>query len=53
MDIGVVLQATPPSARVVDLAKRTETFGFSHVWTFDSHLLWEEPKVSEIGRAHV
>ena len=43
MDIGVVLQTTPPSARVVDLAKRAETYGFSHIWTFDSHLLWQEP----------
>jgi len=43
MNIGVVLQTTPPSARVVDLAKRAETYGFSNVWTFDSHLLWEEP----------
>ena len=43
MDIGVVLQTTPPSARVVDLARRAETFGFSHVWTFDSHILWQEP----------
>jgi probable F420-dependent oxidoreductase len=43
MDIGVVLQTTPPSARVVDLAKRAEMYGFSHVWTFDSHILWQEP----------
>ena len=43
MDIGVVLQTTPPSARVIDLAKRAETYGFSHVWTFDSHILWQEP----------
>jgi len=43
MDIGVVLQTTPPSARVVELAKRSEQFGFSHVWTFDSHILWQEP----------
>jgi alkanesulfonate monooxygenase SsuD/methylene tetrahydromethanopterin reductase-like flavin-dependent oxidoreductase (luciferase family) len=43
MDVGVVLQTTPPSARVVDLATRAETLGFSHVWTFDSHILWEEP----------
>ena len=43
MDIGVVLQTTPPSARVVDLATRAETFGFSHIWTFDSHILWQEP----------
>jgi probable F420-dependent oxidoreductase len=45
MDIGVVLQCTPPAARVVDLAVRAETYGFSHVWTFDSHILWEEPYV--------
>jgi probable F420-dependent oxidoreductase len=45
MDIGVVLQCTPPAARVIDLAKRAETYGFTHVWTFDSHILWEEPYV--------
>ena len=43
MDIGVVLQTTPPAARVVDLAKRAETYGMTHVWTFDSHILWEDP----------
>ncbi|HEY2793198.1 MAG TPA: TIGR03842 family LLM class F420-dependent oxidoreductase [Micromonosporaceae bacterium] len=45
MDIGVVLQCDPPAADVVDLAKRAEALGFSHVWTFDSHVLWEEPFV--------
>jgi len=45
MDIGVVLQTTPPSSRVVDLAKKAEMFGFSHVWTFDGHILWQEPYV--------
>ena len=45
MDIGVVLQTTPPSRRVVDLAKKADSFGFSHVWTFDSHILWQEPYV--------
>ena len=45
MELGLVLQTTPPSARVVDLAKRAEAYGFSHVWTFDSHLLWQEPYV--------
>jgi probable F420-dependent oxidoreductase len=43
MDIGVVLQTTPPAARVVDLARRAEAYGMTHVWTFDSHILWEEP----------
>jgi probable F420-dependent oxidoreductase len=45
MDIGVVLQCTPPAARVIDLARRAETYGFTYVWTFDSHILWEEPYV--------
>ncbi|MDP4803349.1 MAG: TIGR03842 family LLM class F420-dependent oxidoreductase [Candidatus Nanopelagicales bacterium] len=45
MDVGVVLQCTPPASRVVDLARRAETLGFSYVWTFDSHILWEEPYV--------
>jgi probable F420-dependent oxidoreductase len=40
-----VLQTTPPSARVVDLAKRAEQYGFTYVWTFDSHILWQEPYV--------
>src|SRR6476646_11025751 len=45
MASGVVLQTTPPAERVIDLAKRAETYGFSHVWTFDSHILWQEPYV--------
>lgn len=45
MDIGVVFQCNPPAARVVELARQAETHGFSHVWTFDSHLLWQEPYV--------
>ncbi|HKA03883.1 MAG TPA: TIGR03842 family LLM class F420-dependent oxidoreductase [Acidimicrobiales bacterium] len=45
MQFGVVLQTNPPAWRVVDLARQAENLGFSHVWTFDSHLLWEEPFV--------
>lgn len=45
LDLGVVLQTNPPAWRVVDLARRAELHGFSHVWTFDSHLLWQEPYV--------
>lgn len=45
MDFGVVLQTNPPAWRTVALAKRAEEYGFSHVWTFDSHLLWMEPYV--------
>ncbi|MFI5932351.1 TIGR03842 family LLM class F420-dependent oxidoreductase [Actinoplanes sp. NPDC051494] len=45
MDIGVVLQCDPPSSEVVELAKKAEDLGYSHVWTFDSHVLWQEPFV--------
>ena len=45
MDVGVVLQCNPPASRVVELARLAESHGFSHVWTFDSHLLWQEPYV--------
>jgi len=45
VNFGVVLQTNPPASRVVELAKRAETYGFTHAWTFDSHLLWEEPFV--------
>jgi probable F420-dependent oxidoreductase len=45
MDFGVVLQTDPPAARVVDLARQAELYGFTHAWTFDSHLLWQEPFV--------
>ena len=45
MDFGVVLQTNPPARRVVDLAKRAEANGFTHVWVFDSHVLWQEPFV--------
>ncbi|MCU7726970.1 TIGR03842 family LLM class F420-dependent oxidoreductase [Actinoplanes sp. KI2] len=45
MDIGVVLQNDPPAMGVVEMAKKAEAAGFSHVWTFDSHVLWQEPFV--------
>ncbi|KQV26535.1 TIGR03842 family LLM class F420-dependent oxidoreductase [Yonghaparkia sp. Root332] len=45
MDFGAVLQTNPPASRTVRLAKLAEQYGFSHVWTFDSHILWQEPYV--------
>lgn len=45
MDFGVVLQTNPPAWRTVQLAELAEAHGFGYVWTFDSHLLWQEPYV--------
>jgi probable F420-dependent oxidoreductase len=45
MEFGVVLQCNPPAWHTVELAKRAEVAGFDYVWTFDSHLLWQEPYV--------
>jgi probable F420-dependent oxidoreductase len=45
VQFGVVLQTNPPAWRVVELTKQAELLGFTHAWTFDSHLLWQEPFV--------
>ena len=45
MEFGAVLQTNPPASRTIALARLAEQHGFSHVWTFDSHLLWQEPYV--------
>ncbi|MCU1481672.1 MAG: 5,10-methylene tetrahydromethanopterin reductase [Subtercola sp.] len=45
MQFGAVLQTHPPAARTIALSKLAEQHGFEYIWTFDSHLLWEEPYV--------
>ena len=45
MDFGVVLQTDPPASRVIELTERAEQNGFAYGWTFDSHVLWQEPFV--------
>jgi len=45
VNFGVVLQTNPPAKKVIELAQLSEALGFSHVWTFDSPVLWEEPFV--------
>ena len=45
MEFGVVLQTNPPAREVVRLAKLAEDMGFTYGWTFDSHILWQEPFV--------
>jgi len=45
MEFGVVLQTVPPAAKVVEYARQAELNGFGYAWTFDSHVLWQEPYV--------
>src|SRR3954466_579264 len=45
MDFGVTFQTDPPASRVVELTQRAEGLGFGYAWTFDSHILWQEPYV--------
>jgi probable F420-dependent oxidoreductase len=45
MQFGAVIELDPPAARTIQLAKLAEAHGFSHVWLYDSHVLWEEPYV--------
>jgi probable F420-dependent oxidoreductase len=45
MDFGVTFQTDPPASQVVELTQRAERLGFAYAWTFDSHILWQEPYV--------
>jgi probable F420-dependent oxidoreductase len=45
MDFGVVLQTDPPASTVVERMRAAEGHGFRSGWTFDSHVLWQEPFV--------
>ncbi|MGZ5888630.1 MAG: TIGR03842 family LLM class F420-dependent oxidoreductase [Ramlibacter sp.] len=45
MDFGVVLQTDPPASAVVAAMRAAENRGFRYGWTFDSHVLWQEPFV--------
>ena len=45
MDFGLVLQNDPPADLLVARMRRAEDAGFTHGWTFDSAVLWQEPFV--------
>src|ERR1022692_1531490 len=45
MEFGLVLQSDPPASGVVAAMREAENLGFSYGWTFDSHVLWQEPFV--------
>jgi probable F420-dependent oxidoreductase len=45
MEFGLVLQTDPPASSVVAAMREAESLGFRYGWTFDSHVLWQEPFV--------
>ena len=45
MEFGLVLQTDPPASGVVATMRQAESLGFRYGWTFDSHVLWQEPFV--------
>lgn len=45
MEFGAVVQTNPPAARTLGLAKLAEQHNFDYFWTYDSHILWQEPYV--------
>jgi probable F420-dependent oxidoreductase len=42
LDFGVTFLPDPPARKFVDRVVRAEELGFSHSWTYDSHILWQE-----------
>jgi probable F420-dependent oxidoreductase len=42
LDFGATFLPDPPARRFVERVVRAEELGFSHGWTYDSHILWQE-----------
>jgi probable F420-dependent oxidoreductase len=43
LSFGVTVLPDPPASRVVELLRLAEQNGFDYGWTYDSHILWQEP----------
>src|SRR5437762_590154 len=43
LSFGVTVLPDPPWQRLVELMKLAEEHGFEYGWTYDSHVLWQEP----------
>ena len=43
LSFGVTVLPDPPASRLVELFQLAEQSGFQYGWTYDSHVLWQEP----------
>jgi probable F420-dependent oxidoreductase len=43
LSFGVTVLPDPPYTRLVELMQLAEQHGFEYGWTYDSHILWQDP----------
>jgi probable F420-dependent oxidoreductase len=43
LDFAITFKADMPPDRIVRLTRQAEAAGFTHGWSFDSHILWQDP----------
>src|SRR5215813_10150063 len=43
LECAITFKADMPPARIVALTRQTERAGFTYGWSFDSHILWQDP----------
>ena len=43
LEFAITFKADMPPARIVSLTRQAEAAGFSYGWSFDSHILWQDP----------
>ncbi|MBI4470758.1 MAG: TIGR03842 family LLM class F420-dependent oxidoreductase [Acidobacteria bacterium] len=43
MDFAITFKPDMPPERIVNLTRQAEAAGFTYGWSFDSHVLWQDP----------
>jgi probable F420-dependent oxidoreductase len=43
LEFAITFKADMPPARIVNLTRQAEDVGFTYGWSFDSHILWQDP----------
>lgn len=43
LEFGITFKADMTPERMVRLARQAEAVGFTHAWSFDSHIIWQDP----------
>jgi probable F420-dependent oxidoreductase len=43
LDFAITFKADMPPPRIVSLTRQAEAVGFTYGWSFDSHILWQDP----------